>query len=84
MYFWLNLGINLLGAIFAGVQFGRICTMLKNDAGKDGNLPLTFSSALLAFAIPFYSPVSDKLGTSVSLFIALTAVSTFVTSRSIR
>lgn len=81
MFFWLILGINTIGAIFAGVQLGRICAMLKNDDGNDGNISLTFSSALLAFAIPFYMPVAGKLGASVSSFIALAAVSTFFTSR---
>ncbi len=84
MYFWLSLGLILIGACFSGVQFARICTTVRNDGKKDRDLSFMFSSALLAFAIPFFSPISQNLGASVSLFIAISAVSTLVVSRSIR
>ena len=84
MYFWLSLGLILTGACFTGVQFARICNTLKNDSENDRDLSFIFSSALLAFAIPFFSPISQNLEASVSLFIAVSAVSTLVASRSIR
>ena len=84
MYFILSLTANLIGAVFSGVQLARTGAILKNGKEKKQDVPLTFSSGLLAFAIPFFSPISNNLGASVSLFIALSAVSTLVASRSVK
>ncbi|MCS4490318.1 hypothetical protein N7326_07050 [Corynebacterium sp. ES2794-CONJ1] len=82
MYFFISLTANLVGAIFAGVQFARICTSLTDGGDKDSDLPLLLAYALLAFNIPFLSPVSQNSEATVSLFITLTAISTLVVSRS--
>lgn len=84
MYFWLSLTANITGAVFSGAQFARIGTILKNKEGEDRDSSFIFSSGLLAFAIPFFSPISHNIGASASLFIALSAVSTLVVSRSIK
>ena len=84
MYFILSLTANLIGAVFSGVQLARTGAILKNGKENKQDVSLTFSSGLLAFAIPFFSPISNNLGASVSLFIALSAVSTLVASRSVK
>ncbi len=80
---WIALGVllNVMGAFIAGVHFGRILRWLNGET-KDGfDLPWTFSTALLAFAIPFYSPMTPNFAASVSFFIALTAVITFFVAK---
>ncbi|OKL46009.1 hypothetical protein [Boudabousia marimammalium] len=81
MYFLISIIANLAGAVFVGVQFARICDTLQRNDRQERDLSFLFSSALLAFTIPFYSPVSHNLGATVALFIALSAASTLVTSR---
>lgn len=84
MYFALSLIANLAGAVFSGVKFAQVLASINDSKGKDRNVTLAFSYGLLAFAIPFYSPISDNLGATVSLFIALSSLSTFIASRSIK
>lgn len=81
MYFWLSLAFNLLGAIFAGIQFAKLSAALKSKSEKEYDFSSRFSYTLIAFAIPFFSPISLHLGATVSFFIAVTAVSTLVLSR---
>lgn len=81
MYFWLSLAFNLLGAIFAGIQFAKLSAALKSKSEKEYDFSSRFSYILIAFAIPFFSPISLHLGARVSFFIAVTAVSTLVLSR---
>lgn len=83
MYFTLSFIANLAGAVFAGVQFARVSVAIKDSNHKNRDISLSLSSGMLAFAIPFFSPISHNLGASVSLFIALCSVSTLVVSRSI-
>ncbi|MBD3688676.1 hypothetical protein H8R18_03760 [Nanchangia anserum] len=81
MSFVISLIANLVGAFFAGVQFARLGAKLTKSGDRDRDLSLTFASALLAFTIPFFAPVSNNLGASVSLFISLAAITTLVASR---
>ena len=72
---------NLAGAIFAGVQFARFIKISTGKAGKKQDPTLAFSTGLLAFAIPFFSPIAHNLGASTSFFIALTAAGTLISAR---
>ena len=56
MYFWLSLAFNLLGAIFAGIQFAKLSAALKSKSEKEYDFSSRFSYILIAFAIPFFSP----------------------------
>lgn len=84
MYFVISLIANVAGGVFSGIQFARMFTALKNDDGKDRDIVLPFSFGILAFAIPFFSPISGNIGASASFFIALSAVSTLIASRTVR
>lgn len=75
---------NLAGAIFAGVQFARFIKISTGKAGKQQDPTLAFSTGLLAFAIPFFSPIAHNLGASTSFFIALAAVSTLLSARCLK
>lgn len=81
MYFWFGLIFNLIGAFFAGMQFAKLCAALRSKSENEYDFSSTLSYALLAFAIPFFSPISHHLGATVSFFISVTAVSTLVLSR---
>lgn len=84
MYFVISLVANVAGGVFSGIQFARMFTALKDNDGKDRDTVLPFSFGLLAFAIPFFSPISGNIGASASFFIALSAVSTLIASRTVR
>ncbi len=75
---------NLAGAIFAGIQFARFIKISTGKAGKNQDPVLAFSTGLLAFAIPFFSPIAHNLGASTSFFIALAAVSTLISARCLK
>lgn len=81
-YTIISIVLNVLGAVYAGFQFGRIINPLRQDADAKKNLPLQFSSGLLAFAIPFFSPVSHNVGSSASFFIAVAAATALIVGRS--
>lgn len=72
---------NICAAVFAGVQFASLFTILTGTQGQADRAPLHFSFGLLAFAVPFYAPITEKLPQTVSAFIALVAVTTLIRSR---
>lgn len=82
LYTVISVAANVLGAILAGVQFARVLAVIGREKPTQQDVPFWFSTALLACAIPFVTPVSDKLGATAALFIALAAVTTLVVSRS--
>lgn len=75
---------NLAGAIFGGVQFARFIKISTGKAGKKQDPTLAFSTGLLTFAIPFFTPIAHSLGASASFFIALAAVSTLISARCLK
>lgn len=81
--FWVALSVvlNVMATFIAGTQLGRILRWLSSENKKGFDLPWAFSSALLAFAVPFYSPMAPNFGASVSFFIALTAIITLFAAK---
>lgn len=84
LYEILSVIANIAGAIFAGVQFARFIKLSTGDARKNQDPVLAFSTGLLAFAIPFFTPIAHSLGASASFFIALAAVSTLISARCLK
>ena len=84
LYETLSVIANLAGAIFAGVQFARYIKISTGKARKNQDPVLAFSTGLLAFAIPFFSPIAHNLGASASFFIALAAASTLISARCLK
>lgn len=81
MYSLASFAITLAAAIYAGIKFATTATILKNGADDDRDFALPLGSALLACAFPFYVTIPDKLGSTVSMFMAVCAVSTWATIR---
>lgn len=84
LYEILSVIANITGAIFAGIQFARFIKIATGKAGKKQDPVLAFSTGLLAFAIPFFTPIAHNLGASASFFIALAAVSTLISARCLK
>ena len=80
-YLIVSIIAHLVGAGVAGVQFAHILKSIQGQRESDGDPAFRFSCALLAFAIPFFTPIDHNIGASASLFIALTAVITLLASR---
>lgn len=84
LYETLGVIANIAGAIFGGVQLARFIKIATGKAGKNQDPVLAFSTGLLAFAIPFFTPIAHNLGASASFFIALAAVSTLISARCLK
>lgn len=84
LYETLSLIANIAGAIFGGVHLARFIKIATGKAGKNQDPVLAFSTGLLAFAIPFFTPIAHNLGASASFFIALAAVSTLISARCLK
>lgn len=75
----LPLPITIAAAIFSGIRFARIGTILEKETPrKDQDIVLLLAQGLGAFVIPFYFSPSDKLRSTVSFFIVLTSMSMII------